>query len=132
VSDVYGRIGGGIMAAMLDKRPVPPQETPTALETGGDPEYAARYRRARERVEAVRGFYVHLTVYLTVNAFLLVINLLTSRDSLWFYWPLLGWGAAVAIHGLVVFGTTSRWGAGWEQRKIHEYMEEGEPGEQNK
>ena len=67
-----------------------------------------RYESAKKRVEALRGFYVHLTVYVLVNLLLCAINLLTSPDSLWFYWPLLGWGIAVALHALRVFGA-GRW-----------------------
>jgi hypothetical protein len=48
------------------------------------------YRRAKARVDALRDFYIHLAVYVAVNLFLFAINMLTNRDSLWFFWPLLG------------------------------------------
>ena len=48
--------------------------------------------RARKRVADIKGYYVHVGVYVIVNAALLAINLLSSPDTLWFYWPLLGWG----------------------------------------
>jgi hypothetical protein len=38
--------------------------------------------------EASRGFQSHLVVYITVNAFLIFINLWTSPGSIWFIWPL--------------------------------------------
>ncbi len=75
-------------------------------------------------MEAIRGFVIHLAIYLTVNAFLLALNLITSPDHLWFYWPLLGWGIGVAINAFVVFGVQSRWGERWEERKIREYMDQ--------
>jgi len=81
-----------------------------------------RYQNAKERVQALRGFYVHLTVYVLVNLLLCTINLLTSPDSLWFYWPLLGWGIAVALHALRVFGAGRWFGADWEEKKIDELM----------
>ena len=81
-----------------------------------------RYERARQRVEALRGFYVHFAIYLIVNAGLVVINLLTTPDELWFYWPLLGWGIGVAIHAFGVFAG-GPFGADWEQRKIKQYMD---------
>jgi 2TM domain-containing protein len=84
-----------------------------------------RYQSAKKRVEALRGFYVHLTVYVLVNLLLCTINLLTSPDSLWFYWPLLGWGIAVALHALRVFGAGRWFGADWEKKKIDELMEQG-------
>ena len=55
-------------------------------------------RLAQRRASAKIGFYKHLAVYLGVNALLLVINLATSPETLWFYWPLLGWGIAIAAH----------------------------------
>ena len=83
----------------------------------------ARYERAKKRVEELREFYQHLVVYLVVNAFLLALNLWTSPGHLWFYWPLLGWGLGVAIHGATVFGNNRFWGQRWEERKIKELME---------
>ena len=82
-----------------------------------------KYQRAKERVEELRGFYVHLTVYVTVNLGLFLINMLASPGSLWFFWPLMGWGIAVALHALFVFGSGRFLGADWEEKKIKEIME---------
>ena len=61
-------------------------------------------RAARERAEAIQGLYIHLLVYVVINAGLFGINWLTRGDSgvWWFYWPLLGWGIGLLIHVLVV------------------------------
>lgn len=65
------------------------------------------YAQARARAEAKYGFYKHVAVYVAVMALLVMINFLTSPDSNWSIWPLLGWGFAVALHGLrVFFGST--------------------------
>ena len=61
------------------------------------------YRRAKKKLEAMRGFYMHLYVYIGVNILLVVINLLTSPQYLWFKWPLIGWGIGVFFHALGVF-----------------------------
>lgn len=61
------------------------------------------YEAARKRAKAKLDFMNHALVYGVVNAFLIVINLITSPGSLWFYWPLLGWGVALTIHGIKVF-----------------------------
>ena len=82
-----------------------------------------KYQKAKERVEALRGFYIHLIVYAVVNLILFSINMIVSPDSLWFFWPLMGWGIGLAIHVLSVFGPTLWFGADWEQRKIQELME---------
>ncbi len=59
--------------------------------------------RARKLVNARLGFYIHLTVFVLVNALLIVINLVTSKDRLWFQWPLLGWGFGILVHAVVTF-----------------------------
>ena len=82
-----------------------------------------KYQKAKERVQALKGFYIHLTVYVLVNVLLCTINLLASPGRLWFYWPLLGWGIAVALHALRVFGADRGLGAEWEEKKIAEMME---------
>jgi hypothetical protein len=83
-----------------------------------------RYQRARAYVQQLRLFYIHVGVYVFVNIFLLLINLLTDPWSLWFYWPLLGWGIALAVHAFFVFGVGDTVGKGWEERKIREIMEQ--------
>ena len=62
-----------------------------------------KYKKAEKIVEAKLGFYRHLIVYLAVNAFLLILNLLTSPHHFWFQWPLLGWGIGLFLHGVGVF-----------------------------
>ena len=61
------------------------------------------YQRARKRVAAKIGFYIHLTVYIGVNVLLVIVNLLTSPQYLWFIWPVLGWGIGIFFHGMATF-----------------------------
>ncbi len=49
------------------------------------------------------GFFIHLAVFLLVNAALAGINFATSTTCLWFKWPLMGWGVGLIIHAVVVF-----------------------------
>lgn len=49
------------------------------------------------------GFYTHLLVYVSVMLLLAAINLLGSSETIWFHWPLFGWGLAVVIHAFSVF-----------------------------
>ena len=60
------------------------------------------YQRAKESAESKIGFYIHFAVFLGVNCLLMVIILKTSPQSLWFLWPLFGWGIGVILHGLTV------------------------------
>jgi hypothetical protein len=56
----------------------------------------------------VRGVTVHLFVYLAVNTLLVAVNTMYSPESLWVVWPLLGWGAALALHGVFVYRAMTR------------------------
>ena len=66
-------------------------------------ENKAAYQRAKKRVEAKFGFYIHLAVYIAVSIVLIGINLSTSTQYLWFLWPLIGWGIGLSFHALGVF-----------------------------
>ena len=61
------------------------------------------YQRAKKRVKAKLGFYIHLAIYMFVNTAIIVINMSTSPEYFWFIWPLLGWGIGVFFHGMEVF-----------------------------
>jgi hypothetical protein len=82
------------------------------------------YKRAHERVEALKGFYIHAAMFVMVNLGLFAINALTA-GTWWFYWPLIGWSIALGIHALVLFlfQGTGPWGEEWEERKTREMME---------
>jgi hypothetical protein len=84
-----------------------------------------KYQEAKRRVEEMRGFYAHLGAYVLVNSFLFLLNITTSPDILWFYWPLLGWGIGLVVHAVYVFGPRRWLGQDWEEKKIKEIMEKG-------
>jgi len=83
-----------------------------------------KYQKAVKRVAALRGFYVHLVVYVVVNLILFLVNISASPNVLWFFWPLLGWGIAIVLHGLSVLGGGRLFGAEWEEKKVREIMEQ--------
>ena len=82
-----------------------------------------RYHKARKKVKEIREFYEHLMVFILVSVILIVINLMTSPEYLWFIWCLLGWGIGVAIHGLKAFDVSPAFNKEWEERKIKEILE---------
>jgi hypothetical protein len=84
-------------------------------------EHQEAYERAKKRVEAKMGFYIHLAVYIGVNLLLIAINLVTAPDQLWFKWPLMGWGIGLFFHGLGVFASFK--GDSIKERMIEEEME---------
>lgn len=69
-------------------------EHPVVDDTAGPPSWA------RERASMLQGLYVHIVVYVIINAGLFGINWLTrSADGpWWFIWPLMGWGLGLVIH----------------------------------
>lgn len=82
---------------------------------------AEKLARARRRVAALKGFYIHLTVFVLVMAGLAIINFLTGQPW-WMLWVLFGWGIGLVAHGLAVSARTSRAIAGWEERKTQQFM----------
>lgn len=54
-------------------------------------------------VEEMQGFLQHLGAFLIVNVMLLIINLVTTRDELWFLWVTFFWGVGLAFHAYDVF-----------------------------
>ena len=81
------------------------------------------YEKAKKRVEELKGFYIHLFIYLLVNIGLVVVNLMVSAAEVWFFWPLFGWGIGIIAHGIYVFGFFGILGAKWEEKKINELMD---------
>ena len=60
-------------------------------------------QHAIRRIRAKREFRVHLSVYLAVNALLVVIWAMTSAGYFWPVWPMLGWGIGVVAHAANVY-----------------------------
>ena len=79
------------------------------------------YLRARRRVKAIKGFYIHFSIFLLVVAFLFVVNAMTPGPW-WVQWVLFGWGVGIAAHAVAVFGLAGWLGSDWEERKIREIM----------
>lgn len=90
-----------------------------------------RYYQAKKRVEQIKGFYGNLISYIVLNIFFLILNIVTSPNHLWFYWPLLWWGLGVIFHGMRVFGYSPFFNKDWEERKINEFIEKENRNKQN-
>ncbi len=93
----------------------------------------AKYLRAKKRVKELKGFYVHLAIYLIINSFISVNKVIrnvyqgeTINEALldfgtfavWIFW-----GIGLAIHGLNVVGLPFLFGKDWEERKIQEFID---------
>jgi 2TM domain len=80
------------------------------------------YRKAKRRVRAKMGFFVHLAFYVGVNILLIIINLTVSPQYLWFKWPLMGWSIGLFFHALSVFVFTGQTLQKIEEKMIEEEM----------
>lgn len=93
-----------------------------------------KMKRAKERVEELKGFYIHLMVYVLVNLFIAGISIYARMnggesfiDALFsfgtFATPLF-WGIGLVAHASKVFGFNLMFGKNWEDRQIQKYMDE--------
>ncbi len=73
--------------------------------------------QARNRSQEKIAFYTHFVSYVIVNAGLVTINLLVSPGNLWFYWPLLGWGIGLTMHGVITLAKGTSMIRGMEERE---------------
>ena len=78
-------------------------------------------REARHYVAALRGFYIHLFIFIAVMATLLAVNVMTAPPW-WVQWPAIGWGIGVIGHAIAVFRPVSVLGSEWQERKVRERL----------
>ncbi|MEJ2584762.1 MAG: 2TM domain-containing protein [Robiginitalea sp.] len=89
-----------------------------------------KLRRAKKRVDELKGFYVHLMVYLVINVFILAILMVEGSQMgesgmTWYsFTTAIFWGIGLLIHAVVVFRLNPFFGKAWEARMIRKYMEE--------
>lgn len=87
-----------------------------------------RFVDAYRRMKRIKGFYVHLVVYVLANALFIAINFNQSWSDSKVFWSwstfstALFWGIGLAAHGLSVFGRDIFFGKHWEERKIQQFM----------
>ncbi|VXB18808.1 helix-turn-helix domain-containing protein [Massilia sp. 9I] len=83
---------------------------------------AIRERMAFMRVRRIRGFYMHLMLYLIVTAGCALIDFFTSPGVLWFVGLALFWGLAVLVHALTVFVFERFFGGPWELDQVEKLL----------
>ncbi|SUO97598.1 helix-turn-helix domain-containing protein [Suttonella ornithocola] len=69
-------------------------------------------------VRQQRNFYLHLSKYIVIILFLLVINLLTSPHYLWVGWVAFGWGVGLACRAFFIFSPWKWFDDEWERREV--------------
>ncbi|MDT0647324.1 2TM domain-containing protein [Zunongwangia sp. F260] len=86
------------------------------------------YKSAKKKVKDIKGFYIHLLLYILVNIVLFVLG--NREEGVWEshrrYLELhhfFLWGIGLFIHWASVFGPNKLLGKNWEERKVKELME---------
>ncbi|OSY87797.1 hypothetical protein WH52_10260 [Tenacibaculum holothuriorum] len=91
-----------------------------------------KYLQAKKRVEALKGYYWHVAIYLIINTLTSWKNILRGLENgesiieifydykVSFSWIV--WGIILIIHTIRVFGFNNSFTKNWEDRKIKEYM----------
>ncbi|MCX2720280.1 2TM domain-containing protein [Lentiprolixibacter aurantiacus] len=92
-------------------------------------EQEEKLKRAKKRVDEIKGFYIHLTVYLVINTFIMVniaMQNFGNENEFWsfptFVTPFF-WGVGLAFHALHTFQARTFLGKKWEERMIQKYIE---------
>jgi hypothetical protein len=93
-----------------------------------------KYLRAKKRVKEVKGFYIHLYVYILINGFITLSKIIseiqdgsTLQEAVWdfsFFDVWFFWGIGLAIHAINVFGIPFLFGKDWEDKKLKQFMNE--------
>ncbi len=90
-------------------------------DTPDTPTEQQRYEEARRRVNAKKGFYTSLLIYVVFNVVFLFV---AGWDWLW---VTLFWGIGLLVHAWTVFGQHSAWVKGWEQRQMDKELRRDDP-----
>jgi hypothetical protein len=77
---------------------------------------------ARRYVRRKRIFFTVLGVWVALCVMWFAIDMTDDSSSVWFYWPMLGTGIAVALTGIALLGIGGPFGADWERREIDRYL----------
>jgi len=97
----------------------------TVMETQDTYISELKYKRAKEHVEKLKGFYIHLTIYLIMVPVFIFLNFQSSNFP-WAIFPIAGWGFGLTGHAMETFNYYPFLGRNWEERKLKEFMNEDE------
>ncbi len=83
-----------------------------------------RLDRAKEYVEKLKGFYIHITIYTIFIPIFIWLNYQSNAGFPWAIFPIVGWGFGVLGHASDTFQWNPFFNKGWEERKIRQFMDE--------
>ena len=78
--------------------------------------------QAIEYVEHVKGFYVHLMIFLVIMPALAVLNFFISPHALWFHYVLVPWLLAIALQAVLTFPVFRLFSPEWEKRQVEKRL----------
>jgi len=73
-------------------------------------------------VQNLKAFHLNWITFIIVMPCLYLLNVKLSPDFLWVILAGIGWGFAIVLHALVIFGLFSVFGGAWEQREFRKRM----------
>jgi len=76
-----------------------------------------KFARAKEKMEEITAFYVHVGAFVVAMVVMLIVDIV-DNDDWWVFWPFLGWGAGILGHAWAVYGRIPRVIQNWQLRKI--------------
>ncbi|OCB78722.1 2TM domain-containing protein [Flavobacterium crassostreae] len=82
------------------------------------------WQQVQKQAQQIQIWYTKCRGYLLINTGLVVLNLWTSPDSLWFYWPMLGWGIGLFFQAKKAFNWPFFLGKNWEHKKIQRILDQ--------
>jgi H+/gluconate symporter-like permease len=91
-----------------------------------------QYEYAKNRVKKLKGFYVHLSVYILINILIIsgtfydrpfTIDTFFSFET---FSTAIFWGIGLIAHAASVFGKDLLFNKKWEEKKIQEFMKNEE------
>lgn len=75
------------------------------------------YNRAKERVTELKSFYIMIVGYVLLVPFLYFLNIKTTPDYHWFWFPTTCCTISILVYSIYLFA-----GKSWEEKKIQELM----------
>lgn len=81
------------------------------------------YRKAKSKVQAIRGFYLNAVVYCLVIPSSIYLNIVYTPAFQWWWMAVICWGAGLAIHAMDAFDWNPFLGAKWEERQMKKLLE---------
>ncbi|MFS4456698.1 2TM domain-containing protein [Maribacter sp. 2304DJ31-5] len=92
-----------------------------------------KLRRAKKRLQELKGFYWHLASYIGVNTFISINKIIRDLSdgesfvaSFWDFGTFavwLFWGIGLFFHSIKVFSINPVFSKEWEERQIKKYIE---------